>query len=164
MKQGSPAETRPARAVVLRALREVYEGPAWHGPAIRPTLRGIKPRQAAWRPAPGRNTIRELVHHITLGRLIMLGRLTGERPGFPFPKRNTWWARTPGTFTPDDWRADMELLEQCQQRLLAAIRRAPAARFNRRRGSHTLAHELLHLAVHDAYHGGQISLLAKLAR
>jgi hypothetical protein len=46
--------------------------------------------------------------------------------------------------------------------LIAAVRRAPPSRLARVRAGQrrTLAHELLGVALHDAYHAGQIKLIA----
>jgi uncharacterized damage-inducible protein DinB len=152
------------RGTIVRALREVFDGPAWHGPSVRQVLRGVGARRAAWRPAPGRNTIWDLVLHLAVARHILLARLTGARAAFPRKRHRTWWAPMPARGTEAAWRDDVALLVDYQARLIAAIERAPAARLARRRAGHTVAHELLHEAVHDAYHAGQIALLARLAR
>lgn len=167
MKQAPPsAQGMPSRAAVVRMLREVYGGPSWLGPDVRRLLRQVTARQAAWRPAPGRNTIWDLTFHLALTRHIMLGRVTGERSLFPRPRRSTWWAKAPAALSETAWRADVALLEELQQRLVRAVERAPAARLSRVRsggGGRTIAHELLGAVTHDAYHAGQIALLAKLA-
>lgn len=166
MKTRPPATAgQPARAAIVRALRESYAGPNWVGPNIRQVLRGVTARQAAWRPAPGRNTIWELALHLALARHILWCRLTGERAAFPRPRRSAWWARTPRDMSEQAWRTDQALLAEQQERLLRAVQRAPAARLARvRSGGRTVAHELLGVVMHDNYHLGQISLLAKLAR
>jgi uncharacterized damage-inducible protein DinB len=159
------AQGVPSRAAVVRMLREVYGGPSWLGPDVRRLLRQVTARQAAWRPARGRNTIWDLTLHLALTRHIMLGRLTGERAAFPRPRRSTWWAQAPARPSETAWRADVALLGELQQRLVRVVERAPAARLARvRSGGRTIAHELLGAATHDAYHAGQIALLAKLAR
>ena len=72
----------PDRATILRSLREAYAGPAWHGPSVRVALRGISAEQAAARPAPGRNTIWELVLHLAYARHGLLLRVaTAPRGG-----------------------------------------------------------------------------------
>ncbi len=166
MKQGTAATYgMPGRAALLRALREMYAGPSWVGPTVRRLVRGVSARQASWRPAPGRNTIRELTLHLALARHILAGRITGERAVFPRPRQSSWWARTPEDRSERSWRSDVALLEDCQRRLIAVVERAPVARLTRvRAGGRTIAHELLGVVMHDAYHAGQISLLAKLAR
>jgi len=165
VKQGTAATSgMPDRAALLRALREMYAGPSWVGPTVRRLVRGVPARQASWRPAPGRNTIWELTLHLALARHILVARITGERALFPRPRRSSWWARTPADGSERAWRSDVALLADCQRRLIAAVERAPASRLTRvRAGGRTIAHELLGVVMHDAYHAGQISLLSRLA-
>ena len=156
---------QPDRDVITRGLREIYGGPAWHGPSLREALRGVDAEAAARRPAPGRNTIWELVLHLAYGRHRLLLRL-GAGEGRQFPRRLTkaWWPAAPAAPTAAAWRADLELLADYHHRLLAAVARASQARLNAVRAGQrrTIAHELLGIAVHDAYHAGQIRLLARL--
>ena len=170
--EGRPApraaawEGQPTRDVILRALREIYAGPAWHGPSMREALRGVSPDAAARRVAPGRNTIWELVLHLAYTRHRLLHRM-GAAEERQFPRRFTksWWPAAPAEPTPAAWRADLALLADYQARLVAAVGRAPLARLRITRPGQrrTIAHELLGVAFHDAYHAGQIRLLARLA-
>lgn len=164
-KATAAAHGMPTRAGLIRALEEGYRGPWWVGASLRQLLRRVPARRAARPPAPGRNAIWDLALHLALTRHIMLARLTGERTTFPRPRRSSWWARRPGAITERAWREDQALLEEMQRRLIEAIRRVPASRLTRvRNGRETIAHELLGAALHDAYHAGQIGLLAKLVR
>lgn len=49
--------------LLLRLLDESYEKSAWQGPNLKGSLRGVHAAQAAWRPAPGRHNVWELVVH-----------------------------------------------------------------------------------------------------
>ncbi|HEX5438247.1 MAG TPA: DinB family protein [Gemmatimonadaceae bacterium] len=155
----------PSRALLLRALHEIYHGPAWHGSSLRLSLRGVSAADAAWRPAPDRNSIWDVVLHLAYTRHIMLRRLgVKSARAFPHPLRSSWWPRLPDTLAEDTWRADLALLEEYQERLLAAVSAVPAARLaTRRRGKVvSLGDEVLGVAHHDAYHTGQIQLLRRL--
>ena len=159
------SDGQPGRGVIARALLETYAGPAWHGPSLRAALHGIGAEEAARRSAPGRNTIWELVLHLAYGRYLGLRRLEEGASG-QFPRRLTkaWWPAAPAAPTEAAWRADLELLAEYQARLLAALERATEARLRVVRPSqrHTIGQELLGLALHDAYHAGQIRLLVRL--
>jgi len=159
----SPA---PAADVLLRTLRESYQGPAWHGPSLRGVLEGVSHEEAQRRAGPGRNSIWELVLHLADARHLVVGRLSRAAGGggadrFGRGYRKRWWPRTPEALTPEAWRADLELLKTWQERLLEAVGRASEATLAARRKGQprSLADEVLGVALHDAYHAGQIRLL-----
>src|SRR4051812_25972309 len=155
----------PSRATILVALRELYKGPAWHGPSVLASLRGVDAELASRRPAPGRNTIWELVLHLTHARYLLMRRLDAEPIArFPRKLRKAWWPIAANDSDESAWRSGVELLDTYQNLLIASVERAPAARFTRVRAGQrrTIAHELLGNAFHDAYHAGQIVLLHAL--
>lgn len=158
---------RPSRDVLLRALREAYAGPAWHGPSLRAALRGISATTASEHPGPGRPSCWEIVLHLAYTRHRLLHRLgvsAGER--FPRRLRAAWWPRMPWPeeCTPAAWRADLALLDAYHERLVAVVATVPESRLRAVRAGQprTIAHELLGVALHDAYHTGQIRLGARL--
>lgn len=158
-------EATPSKDVLLRLLREVYRGPAWHGPSVRDSLRGVTAAQAQRRPAPGRNSIWELVLHLAYARhrmVIRIARLqAGEITRFPHRLRKAWWPLPPEKQDAPAWKADLALLDTYQDRLLNAIEAAPPTVLARHRAgsSRSLGQELAGNAIHDAYHAGQIRLL-----
>ncbi len=155
--------------VIARAITEIYRGPAWHGPSVRSALKGVGAGQAGWRPAPGRNSIDDLVLHLAYTRHRMLGRLASVqgRKGsrFPRPMRLTWFPRAPDPLDDEAWSEDLRLLAECQDRMLTALREVEPATLALCRGgkARTIAAELMGIAFHDAYHAGQIRLLALVA-
>ncbi|HSJ65025.1 MAG TPA: DinB family protein [Gemmatimonadaceae bacterium] len=162
-RRASVRRALPSREVLVATLEEAYRGPAWHGPALLVTLRGCTTDEACWRAAPGRNTIWELALHAAYGKHLLRVRLTGERRRFPRALARSWWpvAPKPGTA---QWQEDLALLESVHRALVEGVAEASAARLARRRAGrrHTIAEEILGLALHDTYHGGQIALLRKL--
>lgn len=166
-KEAATAEL-PARPVLLAALRESYEGPAWHGPSVRAALRGVTAEDASWRPAPGRNTIWELTLHLAYTRHRLLSRLGALGDGAPrrFPRklRTSWWPRPPDALTEEAWREDRALLEQYQRWLIEAVRTVPRKTLEARqsRTQPVPARQLLGVAFHDVYHAGQIRFIVRL--
>ena len=155
----------PARSVLRRALEEWYRGPAWHGASVLTALRGIRAAVASRRPAPGRNTVWELALHLAYTRHVMLHRLDiGAVSRFPRRLRVAWWPMMPKPASADAWQADLDLLSADQDRLLAALAKVPQSRLRRRRSGqpNPIGFEVLGLAMHDAYHTGQIRLLLRL--
>jgi hypothetical protein len=60
------------------------------------------------------------------------------------------------------WQRDLALLDDYHAKLIDAIRHATPAQLERvpERSEHTVAQQLLGMALHDTYHAGQIRLLA----
>ena len=131
----------PARSVLRRALEEGSRGPAWHGASVLTAL------------------------HLAYTRHVMLHRLDiGAVSRFPRRLRVAWWPMMPKPASADAWQADLDLLSDYQDRLLAALAKVPQSRLRRRRSGqpNPIGFEVLGLAMHDAYHTGQIRLLLRL--
>jgi uncharacterized damage-inducible protein DinB len=152
----------PSREILVAELDEVYRGPAWHGPSVLEALDGVTAARAYAHPQPERHSIWELVRHLTHGRHLMTERLTESSFEFPQAVREPWWPVAPREPSEAAWREDLGLLDECHRRLVEAVRGASDAQLERRPnpGDQTLAQQLLGTAIHDAYHAGQIRLLA----
>jgi len=155
----------PPRGVIITALDEVYRGPAWHGPAVLETLDGVTAAVAARKPSPHRNSIWELVLHLTHGRHLLIERVRNAREDFPREIREPWWPVAAVDTSEAAWRRDLELLEEYHERLIAATRDATDAALARQPapGDQPIGQQLLGMAIHDAYHAGQIRLLSLAA-
>ena len=151
------------RPRVLALLEEAFAGPAWHGPSLTGALRGVTPAEARWRAAPGRNTIWELLLHAAYTKYVVLGRLVGRGERFARPLRKAWWPATPDPADDAAWRRDRALLDASHRALVNAVRSVSPAALARG-ASRPLIEQLAGAALHDTYHGGQISLLRKLYR
>jgi hypothetical protein len=143
---------------MLRLVDEAYDGPAWHGPSLRQSLRGVTDAQAAWRPAPRRHNVWELALHAAYWKHIVRGRLLGVREPFGERGRN-WFARPAAAAS---WRADLERLVETHRQLREAIASLSAKDLKRRIGGHPIDYTIRGIAAHDLYHGGQIQLLKRL--
>ncbi|HEY4306905.1 MAG TPA: DinB family protein [Gemmatimonadaceae bacterium] len=152
----------PSRETIITQLNEVYRGPAWHGPAVLEALEGVNATVARAKPNPARHSIWELVRHLTHGRHLLVERLTETLSEFPHAVREPWWPVVPSETSEPAWREDLSLLEGYHDRLIDAVRNASDAQLARRPNDvdQTLAQQLLGMAIHDAYHAGQIRLLA----
>jgi hypothetical protein len=97
----------------------------------------------------------------------MLHRLgVGAVERFPRSLRVAWWPKMPKPASAEAWRADLDLLSDYQDRLLAALAKVPQSRLLRRRSGqlNPIGFEMLGVAMHDAYHTGQIRLLLRLRK
>jgi len=138
-------------------LRRSWQGPAWHGPALKKVLAGVDAELALRRPIPGAHNIHELVLHITAWAGAARQALTtGKYPRLS-PARN-WPAATGG------WKDALDLLAAEQRGLIDEVLELsdnllhrpipPKNQYSR--------YVLLHGVVqHNLYHAGQIALLRK---
>jgi len=153
----------PRIRLLLALLDESFERKAWQGPNLRSALRGVRPAEAAWRPAPGRHNIWELVLHVAYWEYAAARQLTGQKRG-SFPIAGSNFFRRPIEPTEKAWRADLAVLADAHRGLRAAIAGFPPGALDRRpRGSkYTAATILYGVASHNVYHTGQIQLLKSM--
>jgi hypothetical protein len=148
---------------LLRLLDEVYRGPAWHGPSVKESLESVTAKVARQKLSPERNSIWELVLHLAHGRHLLIERVD-DAPSEPFPRtiREPWWPVIGYETSDDAWRTDLQLLDDTHAKFIDAVRRATPKQLARhpQGATHVIADQLLGMAVHDAYHAGQIRLLA----
>lgn len=152
------------RDTLLRMIDLAYGTRAWHGTTLRGSLRRVDAARAAWRPAPGRHNIWELVVHAAYWKYVVRRRLLDEPHGsFPLVGSN-WFAR------PDEegaraWRDDVALLDEMHRTMRAAVAGLdPATLGDAPEGSDVTRRDLvIGVASHDVYHTGQIQLLKRLA-
>jgi uncharacterized damage-inducible protein DinB len=149
---------------LLFLIDTAYDKVSWHGPNLRGSLRGVTLAQAAWRPAPGRHNIWELLVHAAYWKYAAWRRLTGAKRG-SFPLGGSNFLRRPVEMTPRAWRADLERLEEMHRLLRAAIAAIPVTQLDRPSGQSGVTKRALAtgVAAHDLYHAGQIQLLKRLA-
>jgi len=159
----APRASRTDSAGAAALLEEAFRGPAWHGPSLTNVLRGVTPAEALWRPAPGRNTIWELLLHTAYTKHVVLGRLVGRTDRFARALPRAWWPATPAPADDAAWRRDRALLDTSHRALVDAVRGASPAALARG-AKRPLIEQLAGAALHDTYHGGQIGLLRKLYR
>lgn len=141
---------------LLPLLDEAFDKRSWHGPNLRGSIRGLTPAEAAWRPAPGRHNIWEIVVHAAYWKYTVRRHLRGGKRGSFALKGSNWFSR-PVEATTTAWKQDVALLE-CEHRSLreavAALKEASPGKQWRIRG----------VAAHDLYHAGQIQVLKRMLR
>lgn len=151
-------------AALLSSLDRAFERKAWHGPNLLGSLRGVTPREASFRPAPGRHSIAELIVHCAYWKYAVKRRVTKERRGsFPLAGSD-WFAR--GGPDAGALAADLALLKRCHRELREVVAELPPERLDERArpGGWTLRETIAGAADHDIYHAGQVSLLKRLAK
>ena len=154
----------PETSRILDQIHRAYEGPAWHGPALREVLDGVTWQTAAQRRIPGAHTIWELVLHLTVWMSVPTRRLAGaEIPTLP-PDQD--WPAPPAP-SESAWREALDRLADRQRDLESAVRDLPDDRLREKvlgdvpYSIYTMLHGVVQ---HNLYHAGQIALLKKAAR
>lgn len=156
-------ERDPAAERLADQLERSFRGGAWHGPAVRETLDGVDAAAAAARPVPSGHTIAELTGHLAAWMEVAARRIDGEAVWDLPPEENF---PPDGAADPEAWRRTLDRLDAAYRRLHTLVRDltedgldAPVA------GSDpTVRGLVLGVLQHNAYHGGQITLLAQAAR
>lgn len=151
-------------ARILDQLHRAYEGPAWHGPALREILDGVTWQTAAGRPIPGAHTISELVLHIAVWISVPTRRIAGAEIPTLAPAEDWPAPPAPGEAA---WLRMLDQLVQAQRDLESAVRGLTDDRLRDKVLGHLpySIYTMLHGVVqHNLYHAGQIALLKKAAR
>ena len=144
--------------LVLALLDEAYEKKTWHGPNLKQSIKGVTAKQAAWRPAPGRHNIWEVMLHAAYWKYAVRRRIEGGKRGyFPLKGSNFFARPEKGKLTDAAWSADKKLLEREHRVLREAV-----AKVLRTPRAGRLLPQLYGIAFHDIYHAGQIRLLRRL--
>ncbi len=147
----------------LDQLHRAYEGPAWHGPALREILDGVTWETAALHPIPGAHSIWELVLHITAWITVPTHRIEGAV--IPTISAQHDWPAPP---TPSEaaWQQTLEQLSQAQQSLETVVAALPDERLRDKilgEVPYSIYATLHGVTQHILYHAGQIALLKKAA-
>jgi uncharacterized damage-inducible protein DinB len=153
------------RSLLRHLVDQAYSKPAWHGPNLRNSLRGLTPAQASWRPAPGRHNIWEIMLHAAYWKYIGCRRLRGSDVA-PFGRKGTNWFASPAVADAKAWRQDLALLDRMHVEFRKTLEEVRERDLNRAaRGSKQSNLEIIMgVATHDLYHAGQIRILRRLLK
>lgn len=142
--------------LLLEIIEHGFQKVSWHGTNLRGSVRGLKPAQALWRPAPKRHNIYELVLHTAYWKYAVRRRISGEKRG-SFPLKGSNWFAAPKSLSDAEWREAVALLQQQHRLMVKAIAARPAEALRRKQ-------IVYGVAAHDLYHAGQIQMLKRLQK
>jgi hypothetical protein len=150
---------------LLRLIDEAYEKRAWQGTNLRGSIRGLTAQEAAWRPAPDRHNIWEIVVHAAYWKYTVRRRLLSEKKG-SFPLKGSNWLKRPLVMRENAWREDVRLLDEVHRSMREAISRIKPSDLNRKTAGSKFTNLsiITGIACHDVYHTGQIQLLKRLMK
>jgi uncharacterized damage-inducible protein DinB len=142
--------------------KRMFDGGAWHGPAVLEVLADVSAETAAAHPIGGAHSIWALVLHLIATQAVLLRRIRGETAG---QKTEDFWAEVPSV-SAAAWAETLDLLKRQEGELRLAMSAFPEDHLDDRltpEGS--TAYNNFHGHVqHNAYHAGQIALLKTAAR
>lgn len=152
-----PAEAIRAQSGVVARLRRV--------------LAGLSPSELAWKPAPGKWSIKEIVCHLADVELAYGFRyrlIAAENEPRLTPFNQDAWANHLG-YLRQDLRQALEVLRVLRARHVAMFKALPADAWDRagmheERGRLTLRQIVESIAAHDENHLGQIRRIKALLR
>lgn len=157
-----------AKKQLLALVEEGFQKAAWHGPNLRSALRGVRAEEAAWRPARGRHNIWEIAVHVAYWKYAVTRRLTGSKT-HEFPEKGAnFFARSLENSTKAEaqknWARDLAMLTKMHKELRSAAKTIQdSVLLLPARGSRQTPSQMIGgIAMHDAYHAGQIRLLRQL--
>lgn len=150
-----------AVARILELWSAAAEEESWQVPLVTAT-EGLTAAQAAWSPGAGRNSIWRIVHHLTIWKEYFAGRLAGgpvEPPGWA---KGIDWAPVPEP-TEEAWEAARQRLLRAHDALKAELaKHADEDLEVPLPGSKHPLYRIQFMALHDAYHCGQICYIRAL--
>ncbi len=152
-----------SKQIITTQLEQAFRRKSWHGTNLTGSIRGIDVETAAWRPAPGKHNIWELIVHCAYWKYSVHRRLAGD-PGLTFALKGSNFFERPIETTEAALKADVKLLKEYHEQLLASFVAFPENRLGDvPKGSATSFLDLVvGVAAHDLYHAGQIQLIKRL--
>lgn len=140
---------------------------SWFGGATPlGSLRGVSPKEAAWKPSPKRHSIWELTLHIAYWKYAVR-RVLDSLPAGGFPRSPANWPKVGVVADLRAWTQTRGVLRSEQQALVASIRKIDPQRLDQKtkeHGAYRYIDLLFGVVQHDTYHTAQIQLLKRLYR
>lgn len=149
----SQSKTPPTtlRGILLEQLRTTHTQEDWFVPA-NTAVAGLTPEQANWSPGHGGHSVGQLAYHLWFWDTRALERFEGVKPG-PYDGNND---ETFNNFNDDQWNDLVKKLDKVMSDWETAVANADDQKLAAN------ASLVEHVAMHNAYHIGQILYVRKL--
>lgn len=134
-------------------------------PSLSEALKGLTAAQAAWKPAPARHSIWQIVRHLILWKRGVLKAWDGDPPDGTQLEAGDWQEVAGGEA---DWEKDRRVLLDISTQFLTRVQALDDAGLSRRivwyksGEAQPLAMRVVRTTTHDIYHAGQIRYLRAL--
>lgn len=145
---------------ISKLFEDLYNGNPWIEVTIVGTLKNISAKHASKKIFPDRNSIWQIVNHMTSWRENVLLRVQGNEIQAP---NNNYFMEITDT-SEAAWEKALERLDNSQKQWTGFLKSFSESQFDtiyppNKMNYYEHIHGILH---HDAYHLGQIVLLSKL--
>ncbi len=154
--------------LVLDHLKYTFEEESWQ-PPLAQAIEGLTAAQAAWKPAPQRHSIWQIVRHVTHWKRGVLDAWDGRPHDFAEMERRDWEEISGNDAA---WQAEARALHEVSRQLWTRVQAADDAvltslmpTYTGSSGSRTKvprAIRIVRMATHDIYHAGQIRYIRAL--
>lgn len=150
------------RENIISLFVKLYNGSPWIDVNILDTLKVISAQQAATKVLPNCNSIWQIVDHMVSWRENVLQRVQGKV--LKTPANN--YVETISDTSEKAWSETLERMQRSQDHWLAFLKRFDTVDYKIKYPTNDMTYyEHIHgIIQHDAYHLGQIVLLAKMVR
>lgn len=145
---------------ITKLLKDLYQGSPWIDVNLMDTLKNISAEQAAKKVSPQWNTIWEIVNHLINWRLNVLQRIQDKTIASPAdnyfsPVKNV---------SEEAWQNTLKKLEDSQEQWMLALKKFKKKDLEKNYPGNGMSYyeQIQGIVQHDAYHLGQIVLLAKI--
>ena len=151
--------------VVDHVHTTLYDETVQWQPPLSGALRGLTAAEAAWKPAPERHSIWQIVRHLILWKRGVLDAWNGDPPGGEQLDASDWHE---AAGSEADWERDRRTLLEMSDQFLTRAQALDDAELSRRivwyKSGHMqpLAMRVVRTTTHDVYHAGQIMYLRAL--
>lgn len=144
---------------IKKLFEDLYSGNPWLDVTLVETLAGLSAQQAAHKPDPNWNSIWEITNHLISWRENVLGRVNGQTLKTP---ENNYFSYVIDT-SDIAWELTLKKLHNSQQAWLEFLDKMQDGEMEKiyPANEHTYADHIHGIIQHDAYHLGQIVMLAK---
>ncbi|MFO0815523.1 MAG: DinB family protein [Gemmatales bacterium] len=146
--------------MLVEHLQGVYLAPAWHGPSLRGSLKGLKAAVAFKCSTGAGHSIADIVLHCAYWKYAVRRKFESlERGAFPFSGSN--WFQLKVTSNEKEWSHILQVLDEQHALLVQAIERFAPAQWHRKAPGSRYSYQqlVLGIAAHDVFHAGQIRML-----
>jgi uncharacterized damage-inducible protein DinB len=145
--------------LIIKLFEDLFEGSPWIDVTIMGTLKGISSKNASKKISVNQNSIWEIVNHLISWRLNVLQRVQGKVINTP---HNNYFEPIADS-SPSAWERTLKELQDSQIQWLKFLKQITPDSFSKVYPNNKMTYyEHIHgIIQHDAYHLGQIILLAK---